>query len=109
MNRSEPSPEKSQTLTGLDKIIHEPGRLAVVSFLYVVDEVDFLFLMEQTALTRGNLSTHMAKLEKAGYVAVEKSFVEKKPRTAYSLTDEGKRAFEKYRTKLLSSLGGSVE
>lgn len=92
-------------LANLDRIIHEPGRLAVVSYLSVVEEADFLFLMDQTGLTRGNLSSHMAKLEAAGYVEVDKKFVEKISRTTYRLTGPGRKAFLEYRRGLLESLG----
>ncbi len=107
MSRSEHDPgQEARALAGVDKLIHEPGRLAVISFLAVVKEADFLFLMNQTGLTRGNLSAHMAKLEKGGYVEVEKAFVEKTPRTTYRLTAEGRRRFEEYRRRMLASLGG---
>jgi len=104
MSKSEPSQDKLKQLAELNKLIHEPGRLAIMSFLFVIEEADFLFLMDQTGLTRGNLSSHMAKLEKAAYVAVEKEFVEKIPRTTYRLTDEGRQAFAEYRRGLLDSL-----
>jgi DNA-binding transcriptional ArsR family regulator len=105
MTRRQPDPQRLKQLAGLDKLIHEPGRLAIMSFLEVVEEADFLFLMDQTGLTRGNLSSHMAKLEKAGYVDVTKEFVDKIPRTSYAMTPEGRQAFAAYRAGLLKSLG----
>jgi DNA-binding MarR family transcriptional regulator len=99
--------EDLRALAGLDKIIHEPGRLAVVSYLSVVEESDFLFLLDQTGLTRGNLSSHMSKLEEAGYVRVSKTFVDKTPRTTYRLTERGRKAFDAYRKGLFESLGAS--
>lgn len=105
MTRSEVSTPDLKGLVGLNKVIHEPGRLTVVSLLSVVDEAGFLFLMDQTGLTRGNLSSHMAKLESAGFVDVDKTFVAKVPRTTYRLTAVGRRAFQVYRLELLSALG----
>jgi len=99
-----PEPGALRRLAELDKTIHEPGRLAIVSHLQVVEEADFLFLLDQTGLTRGNLSSHMAKLERAGYVEVDKTFVDRVPRTTYRLTAAGRRAFETYRESLLASL-----
>ncbi len=93
------------SLNGLDKTIHEPGRLTVMSLLFVVKEADFLFLMDQTDLTRGNLSSHMAKLEAAGFVDIDKTFVDKVPRTTYQLTDAGRKAFISYRQNLMTTLG----
>jgi DNA-binding transcriptional ArsR family regulator len=88
----------------VDKLIHEPGRLQIVSWLSVVEEADFLFLLERTGLTRGNLSSHIGRLENAGYVDVEKTFVGKIPRTVYRLTSAGKRAFQTYRRDLMGAL-----
>jgi DNA-binding MarR family transcriptional regulator len=68
--------------------------------LYVVDEADFIYLMRQTGLTWGNLSSHMSKLEEAGYINVKKEFQEKKPHTILSMTKSGRVAFEKYRKML---------
>ena len=65
----------------IDKLIHEPARLQLVASLYVVDAADFVFLLRQTGLTGGNVSSHMSKLEEAGYVDVEKGFVGKRPQT----------------------------
>ena len=84
----------------IDKLIHEPARLILVANLYVVESADFLYLMNQTGLTFGNLSSHMSRLESAGFIYVEKEFVEKKPVTRLSLTEEGRKAFEDYRNRM---------
>lgn len=105
MTRPDSSTDHLKALTGVDKLIHEPGRLAVMAFLFVVEETDFLFLMDQTGLTRGNLSAHMAKLAAAGYVEVRKMFVNNIPRTTYHLTEAGRTAFDTYRRDLLGTLG----
>lgn len=88
------------SLTNIDKIIHEPARLMIMSYLYVVESADFIFLRGQIGLTWGNLSSHISKLEDAGYVAVEKEFVGKKPHTMLSLTDKGRIAFREYRQNI---------
>ena len=84
----------------IDKLIHEPARLILMANLYVVESADFLYLMKQTGLTFGNLSSHMSRLESAGFIYVEKEFVEKKPITRLSLTDEGRNAFKDYRNRM---------
>jgi DNA-binding MarR family transcriptional regulator len=84
----------------IDKLIHEPARLILMANLYVVDSADFLFLMNQTGLTFGNLSSHMSKLEAAGFIRVEKEFVDKKPVTRLSLTEEGRGAFTNYKDRM---------
>ena len=89
-----------QHLTGIDKIIHEPARLMLMAYLYVIESADFLFLERQTKLTRGNLSSHMSKLENAEYVEVKKEFVDKIPRTLFSLTEKGRKAFQEYRKNM---------
>ncbi|RLC53596.1 MAG: transcriptional regulator [Candidatus Cloacimonadota bacterium] len=99
-------PDKLQTFE-IDKVIHEPARLLILAYLSVVDGADFLFMMNQTGLTRGNLSSHMSKLEDAGYVEIKKEFVDKIPRTLLKLTKEGRLAFAEYRsnmTQMLESL-----
>jgi DNA-binding MarR family transcriptional regulator len=75
----------------LDRLIHEPGRLAILTVLSSVTDADFVFLQRATGLTRGNLSSHLTKLEDAGLVAIEKRFVRRKPNTNVSLTAEGRR------------------
>ena len=87
-------------LGALDRLIHDPTRLMLLSFLYVVESADFVFLKSQTKLTGGNISSHMSKLEEAGYVNVKKRFVGKRPQTMFRLTKRGRNAFEKYRKSL---------
>ena len=84
----------------IDKLIHEPARLILMANLFVVESSDFLFLMNQTGLTFGNLSSHMSKLEAAGFINVEKEFVDKKPNTRLSLTEDGCRAFVEYKERM---------
>ena len=93
------SPNLSK-LVEIDKIIHEPARLAIMALLYVIDSADFTFLMNQTGLSWGNLSTHMSKLDEAGYIEVEKSFKGKRPNTNLRLTAVGRNAFQVYRQKM---------
>ena len=92
--------EKTNKILEIDKIIHEPARMLIMSYLYVVESADFIFLRAQTGLTWGNLSAHMTKLEKAEYVQIEKKFVQKKPHTMASLTEKGKTAFKEYKLKM---------
>jgi DNA-binding MarR family transcriptional regulator len=88
--------ESLRNLNDVDRLIHEPARLAIVSILYAVEEADFLYLMHETGLTKGNLSSHLLKLESAAYVKIEKIFLEKKSRTICSLTETGRLVFETY-------------
>ena len=87
-------------MSEIDRLIHEPARLVLISNLYVVDEADFVYLSNRTGFTSGNISSHMTKLEEAGYVEVTKTFVAKRPRTTYKLTATGRRAFEQYRSSV---------
>lgn len=92
---------KLRAIAGLDRVIHEPGRLMIVAQLAGLEECDFLFMMRQTEMSKGNLSSHLARLEKAGYVEIEKTYRGKVPMTLLRLLPEGEAAFEKY----LSDLG----
>ena len=83
----------------IDKIVHEPARLMLLSILYVIDQADFVFLLNQTGLTRGNFSTHMSRLEEAGYIQVTKEFVER-PLTVLAITKVGRAALETYRGQM---------
>jgi DNA-binding MarR family transcriptional regulator len=73
----------------LDRLIHEPARLAIMTVLSSVHAADFVFLQRTTGLTKGNLSSHLTKLEDAGLVQIEKKFVLKKPNTSVQLTPDG--------------------
>jgi DNA-binding MarR family transcriptional regulator len=84
----------------IDRVIHEPARLMLLAYLYVVESADFLFLMRQTGLTRGNLSSHLSKLETAGYIEIKKEFVDKIPRTLLRLSKIGRKAFQHYRQNM---------
>lgn len=83
-----------------NKLIHEPARLQIMTQLYVVEEADFIFLMRQTGLTWGNLSSHISKLEDEGYIEVRKEFLGKKPHTVLKMTPAGRKALEEYRTAM---------
>lgn len=89
----------------LDDIIHSRIRLAIMSVLISVEKADFNFLKENIKATDGNLSIHLKKIETAGYLSVEKLFVDRKPQTRYKLTEKGKEAFEKYVERLEKMLG----
>jgi len=89
-----------RSLTELDRLIHEPARLLIVTILSTVESADFLFLQRETDLTKGNLSAHLSKLEGAGYVNIEKTFKGKLPLTVCKLTEAGQAAFETYRQQM---------
>jgi DNA-binding MarR family transcriptional regulator len=99
MGRKRANPAAGQ-LGGIDRVVHEPARLVIMANLYVVESADYTYLMNRTGLTWGNLSAHLSKLEEAGYVHIEKEFVEKKPHTMVRLTEEGGKAFELYRSQM---------
>jgi DNA-binding MarR family transcriptional regulator len=87
-------------LPDVDRLIHEPARYNIMALLYVIKRAEFLFVQNQTHLTPGNLSAHVGKLEAAQYLAVQKEFVGKKPRTFLKLTKLGRNAFENYHSKM---------
>ena len=89
-----------QNLSGLDRVIHEPARLMLVALLSSVESADFLFLLKESSLTKGNLSVHLSRLEEAGYVQTEKTFRGKIQHTEYRLTSKGKSAFSQYQKNL---------
>ena len=84
-------------MSEVDRIIHEPARLTIVALLSGAREADFLFLQRESGLTKGNLSSHLMKLEEAGYVEIEKTFRGKLPLTLARLTAKGRAAFQGYR------------
>ncbi|NJC98781.1 MAG: ArsR family transcriptional regulator [Anaerolineales bacterium] len=89
-------------VTELDRLIHEPARLLIVTILSSVESADFLFLQRETGLTKGNLSAHLSKLEDAGYVKIHKTFKGKLPLTVCKLTAAGTKAVAQYRQQLQS-------
>lgn len=96
--------DKLRAISELDRVIHEPGRLMIVALLAMVKECDFLYLLHETELNKGNLSSHLSKLEEAGYVEIEKTYRGKTPQTILRMTREGRAAFEEYRKRLKSAL-----
>ena len=89
-----------RSLVEIDRLIHEPARLMIVAILYAVESADFLYLKRETELTKGNLSSHLSKLEEAGYVEIEKTYRGKIPLTICNLSDKGRQAFEDYRKQM---------
>jgi DNA-binding MarR family transcriptional regulator len=84
----------------VDRVIHEPARLRIVALLYVLKSADYTFVMQQTGMTWGNLSAHLTKLEKAGYVEIIKDFVNRKPHSMLRLTSAGRTALQAYRQQM---------
>jgi DNA-binding transcriptional ArsR family regulator len=84
-------------MTDVDRVIHEPARLIIVALLASVEEADFLWIQRESGLTKGNLSSHLGKLEEARYVQIEKTYKGKVPLTVLRLTRDGKAALEAYR------------
>jgi DNA-binding MarR family transcriptional regulator len=89
-----------KSLAELDRLIHEPGRLAILTALSCCRTVDFLYLQRLTGLSKGNLSSHLAKLEQAGLVVVEKGYVAKTPTTTLSLTKDGRSGIQRHWKRL---------
>jgi DNA-binding transcriptional ArsR family regulator len=96
-------------LADLDRVIHEPARLMIAATLSLVEEADFLYLQAQTELTKGNLSSHLAKLEEAGYVEIEKAYRGKIPMTLCRLTKKGRTSFKSYEATLRGALFSEEE
>ena len=81
----------------INQVIHNPSRLLILSILELLDYADFKYLLNETGFTKGNLSSHMTKLETSGYVSVKKEFKNKVPVTTYKLTKDGLKELVKYR------------
>lgn len=99
-------------MAGLDNIIHQPVRLQIMSSLVALDpgeKVDFVYLRKILNLTDGNLGAHLAKLENAGYVKIEKTFIARKPRTFVNATGKGRDAFDEHISALRKIIEGSKE
>jgi DNA-binding MarR family transcriptional regulator len=93
-----------RTIADLDRVIHEPGRLMLMALLFAVERSDFLYLQHETGMNKGTLSSHLSRLEEAGYVEVEKTYRGKVPQTLLRLTPAGRKAFEEYRRNLRGAL-----
>ncbi len=102
---NDPKPPELQSLLEVDRVVHEPARLAILTVLAAAEEVQFTFLEQVLGLTRGNLSSHVSKLEDTGYLTVSKAFEERTPVTRYRITARGRKALETYRRQMLLSLG----
>lgn len=87
------------TIDGIDRMIHEPARLIIMTILNAVESGDFLYLQRETGLTKGNLSAHLAKLEAEGYISIEKTYKGKIPLTICRLSEAGRTAFGRYRAQ----------
>ena len=96
MPKSNSGPEL-HPLADIDQVIHATARLMVLSYLFVVESADYVFLKNLTDLSWGNLATHLAKLEETGYIKIQKKFKGKKPHTTIRLTDQGREAFREYK------------
>jgi DNA-binding transcriptional ArsR family regulator len=90
----------------LDRVVHEPARLVILTVLAQAEEVEFRFLESVSGLTKGNLSSHISKLEDAGYLVVNKFFRGKVPATSLKITRSGRSALKKYREQLKGALQG---
>lgn len=88
----------------LDRLVHQPARLSILTNLYVVEDANATYLLRQTGLTWGNLGSHLSKLEEAGYVGIEKGFDGKQPQTTVWLTPAGRAALNRYRVQMLDAL-----
>lgn len=96
--------DKLQAISELDRVIHEPGRLMIMALLATIKECDFLYLLHETEMNKGDLSSHLARLEKAGYVEIEKTYRGKVPQTLLRMTRVGRAAFDKYRKRLKAAV-----
>ena len=95
-------------LPELNPVVHGKLRLAVLSLLATADEAEFTWLRAKTGSTDGNLGAQLMKLEEAGYVAVEKKFVLRKPQTLYRVTETGRAAMGEYVAALKELLGSAI-
>lgn len=96
-----------EELAGLDRLIHEPARLSIMTALAACKSADYLFLQRLTGLTGGNLSSHLSKLEEGGLIKVEKRFIDKRPNTLVQITENGRNAIERHWIQLESLRKGT--
>jgi len=104
-----PESESETGLPELNPVIHGKLRLALLSLLAGVEEAEFTWLRARTGATDGNLGAQMMKLEEAGYVSVEKKFVQRKPQTLYRITERGRTALAEYVQALKQLLGAAID
>ncbi len=95
---------KIQDVAQLDRMVHEPARLMILMILQGAAEADFLYLQRECGFTQGNLSSHLLKLEEAGYVEIKKKFKGKRPLTLCRLTPKGEAALSGYSQRLIRAL-----
>lgn len=88
--------QEYRDIASLDRLIHQPSRLAIMAVLYSCESADFIYLKNATGLTKGNLSSHLGRLEEAGYIEIIKNFKGKFPHTTCRLTEQGRKAFAEY-------------
>lgn len=88
--------EQITAVLEVDKLVHEPARLVLLSILYAVESADFTYLANESGLTKGNLSSHLARLEQIEYITLEKTYRGKMPLTICRITADGGHAFEQY-------------
>jgi len=88
----------------IDRIVHEPARLLILSYLSAVEYCDFIFLIKHTSFTKGNLSSHLRKLEDHGYVDVEKKIVDRKMNTVIKITETGREELSRYKAYMMKHL-----
>lgn len=98
--------DQAKSISMLDRIIHEPARLMIAALLSGIDQADFLYLLHETGLNKGTLSSHLSRLEEAGYVEITKTYRGKIPQTLLRLTSAGRKAFTLYRKALQGALTG---
>jgi DNA-binding transcriptional ArsR family regulator len=100
--------DEIKEIANFDRLIHEPARLAIMAVLSACESADFIYLLNATGLSKGNLSAHLSKLEAGGYVCISKGFKGKYPHTTCELSRAGRRAFDAYR-KQMSALAQHLE
>lgn len=104
-----PTPDAITGVLALDRLVHEPARLLILTVLSQAEEADFSFVELATGLTKGNLSSHVSKLESAGLVQVEKRFQGKRPQTRLAITPAGVEALAGYRRQLTDFMAAAKQ
>jgi len=94
------TPNSISEIMNIDRMVHSPARLAILTYLFVVEEGDAVYLLNQIGLTWGNLSANVTRLQETGYIEVSKEFKDKKPHTLLKLTDKGRKAFQAYQDQM---------